>query len=942
MKKGNSTIKTTPFRGGCNTAIETALVPFGAYSMVQNFRNLHPGMVKRTGCAKLHSTADSTNKVMSIYQSVKPASGTRKFFGQFSDGDVLEATSNPPTVTTGVFGSEVYSGNASPRPGAWSTNGDLTIFSSGVDAHQVYAGTGNFSPGVYWYSGSADADISNAWITGGKDFTTNLSDGDSSTYADISSFTTCGGVVADLITNGAFAADTDWTKVGSAAIADGVLTIAGATGNVQQSVTPVAGVHYKVSYSLSAITGTLYICLRDASTSKRFFTAKQTANGDYTHYWTADSSAAFNFQITDFSSVGAGETVSIDNVKCEQLKNDYLFVASYAPISSLTFTMSSANGDAAVAAVKFWNGSAWTAVSGFSDGTIASAGKSFGQTGTMSWTQPTTAIPCTLFDKHLYWTMVYLSSGTVDAETRISALTYGQTSFTEVKNLWEGTTASLLTARFVDSSAGTTSTYAGSAITLTDLTSSDYLYIACTDETDKFNITIATAATYCVTLAVEYWNGSAWTAVSGLYDDTQGFVRSGSMTFDRASSTQTELFNVGYNAYWYRISISSTSYYTSSIGSPVFALTIDPYFDSDDLGTGYCNTTWNGRTIYASNADHYLIASGVDDPQEINGDDSGILAPGDGRTNRVVYMGNLNNYLLAIQEEVGKEGGCITRFTPDSDIDNIATSAHVVSTKLGTFSAHSADIIDGVEFAEFNSDTPVMSLCFAISRQGVYVTDGSNCYIISDAISNYFDPNESECIRRGYESGHWLHYDSSKGVVLIGLVSGSSATVPNVFPVYDLKDKTWSFDSRYQELACMTEVEAASGNVQVLQVGGGVDDGTIYLLNSGTNDVDQAIDSYVTVEYDGQGEILHADEVLLRCKTQSAGDITLTPYLNAIAGTAKTLSMTAATANETIRRHREHCDLTGQHISLKVQHATASQSCHLLDIGLETVEYSER
>ena len=126
-------------------------------------------------------------------------------------------------------------------------------------------------------------------------------------------------------------------------------------------------------------------------------------------------------------------------------------------------------------------------------------------------------------------------------------------------------------------------------------------------------------------------------------------------------------------------------------------------------------------------------------------------------------------------------------------------------------------------------------------------------------------------------------------------------------------------------------MEAASGNIPVLQCGGGVDDGTLYLCNNGLNDVTTAIDSYVTAEFDSGGDILQFDGLMLRMKTQSAGSVTVTPYLNSIAGTAKTLAQTVETASETIRRHTDGMDIRSQHISLKFQHNTKDQSAYLLD-----------
>ena len=105
----------------------------------------------------------------------------------------------------------------------------------------------------------------------------------------------------------------------------------------------------------------------------------------------------------------------------------------------------------------------------------------------------------------------------------------------------------------------------------------------------------------------------------------------------------------------------------------------------------------------------------------------------------------------------------------------------------------------------------------------------------------------------------------------------------------------------------------------------------MYLLNNGLNDVATLINAYVTLELDGDGDILQIDELLMRMKVQSAGLVTVTPYINSIAGTAFTLAQTAEIANQTIRRHKKPVNLTGQHISLIIQHNTVSESCYLED-----------
>ena len=79
-------------------------------------------------------------------------------------------------------------------------------------------------------------------------------------------------------------------------------------------------------------------------------------------------------------------------------------------------------------------------------------------------------------------------------------------------------------------------------------------------------------------------------------------------------------------------------------------------------------------------------------------------------------------------------------------------------------------------------------------------------------------------------------------------------------------------------------------------------------------------------------------EFLLRMKVQAAGDCTVTPYINGVAGDDITLSMLAEVTNYISRRHRCGIKLQGDSISLRFRNATASQSIFLYDLGVLAYE----
>lgn len=68
--------------------------------------------------------------------------------------------------------------------------------------------------------------------------------------------------------------------------------------------------------------------------------------------------------------------------------SDAVYVGVHLPIRGLRVIIGNTNGNAATLTVTYWNGTAWTDISA-TDGT-ASGGATFGQTGNITWTIPTT------------------------------------------------------------------------------------------------------------------------------------------------------------------------------------------------------------------------------------------------------------------------------------------------------------------------------------------------------------------------------------------------------------------------------------------------------------------------------------------------------------------------------------------------------------------------
>jgi hypothetical protein len=737
------------FRGGVDTVRDPALLEPGDFSMIVNMRPTHPGFETRPGQIKLHSTADGTNGVVSLHQFSKGRITERHLFAQMSDGDVLEATNAPPTVTTGVFGSEVFSGDPDSKPAAWSVIDDKLLFSNGKDQHQIYAGDDNPVDAFIVYKGTgAIPSIPDL----GEDYSTEVSDSDSDTYAILNSLST----------------------------------------------------------------------------------------------------------LSDY---------------------DCLFIMTNVRAKSFTFTLPDGynNDNAAVLAGAYRKSdNTWASLADFVDGT-SDGTKAINKSGTITFTLPTDDITKYMFGRCGFWYRFSLSSGSLDASVRVSEVTYAA-DWQSIENVWDGVPVNIIEAQVYIAAEGTYRTYAASNIDLTDLTTGDIIYFSTYDPIEGYYVDVGeTPSTAAVSMTVKGHNGQEFTTVGAIEDASEGVIRSGWVTFARMTVHPVQFNRTQYYAYWYAIEITGTM--TDDDSGVYIGLRTMPYFDIDDLGKSICSMTWKGRAVYIFDKwPNTLHISAKNQPMVLNGDDYAILETGDGRLNPITTMRKFHNEFMVWQEERGVEGGTLTLFEGYSP----ATYGKLcLSSRIGSFNAQSAEICDGV-MTSTATDEEIKTLAFFLSHDGVCMSDGKTVRVISDFIQNYFNPKKSECIRRGYESRMWLKYDKGFNILRIGLVSGTTATECNIFPVYDLVDKTWTFDELGQELACMAEIEAASGGSHIIQVGGGTDDGTVYLLNTTNADVAVAIESYAMMELDGKCDVISLEEIILRLKSGS-GTATVTVYEDGVA-----------------------------------------------------------
>ena len=94
---------------------------------------------------------------------------------------------------------------------------------------------------------------------------------------------------------------------------------------------------------------------------------------------------------------------------------------------------------------------------------------------------------------------------------------------------------------------------------LTFVTAEDSIYVGFYKPINVFYTEFTTPNTNAATLAVKYYNGTAFTACVGLHDDTDGLTRNAFVKWDRNQVTEATTTINSTVLYWYKIDLSVDS-----------------------------------------------------------------------------------------------------------------------------------------------------------------------------------------------------------------------------------------------------------------------------------------------------------------------------------------------------------------------------------------------
>jgi len=887
-----------PLRGGAVTVREKALLPFGTFSMAQNVRPTRPGFKKRPGQIKQHVTADSTNQVITLYQFRKGKVDEKALFAQMGDNDILLADTAPPGIDSGAFGdTSPFDGTASPDPACWSNVADVMIFSDGVDQHQIYGGESSYVTKFIVFKGAADP---KSVPELGIDYSDEVTDGKTTTVA-----------VLDSLGNWA-AWDCVYicTPVPADAIALTVLY-----GNSNAATLSLYYWANDNDWSDASATGTITETPCLAATGTIAWSSPSAAGG------AGDEVPTMMFGVHGYwyqirVSAALDGQVEINSATFQSPWCDLTNVWDNVPVDAIECMV-----ETGVDSGKWENyGSTAVDIDELASGADIMC----------AFTDPVEGI--------------YIDVGSVP---------HTGTAITFTINYFTGSGFSTV-GTVVDSTDGL---YHSGWLRFPQAAAKPHMFQGTNYYAYWYQITTgAAAATADMNIGIQgmpYYN----------VDDFGVAGQANCCWREHACYTFTSYPEYVYLAMANQPLILNGSEFgilEAGDGRSNKVLSMQPFFNNmlvwqEEKGIeGGCTTIFQGYdpTTYGKlilstrvgivNSKASAVVGGVQTSAQSqekfsSAEDAakgtfafwisryGVCCT-DGRTIWVI-SDDIQNYFDLTQTE------CIRRGCEDQHWAEFDSTFNVL--RLGLVSGEPVM----TSTATSTSSLKLVDTAGAFTTRKS-VTGHPITYTIAVGDTVYNTTDSTTALITAIDSATQLTLDTD--IMASGEAYQILSKFPNLYPVFDLTDKVWYFDVLQQSLSCLKEIEAGSGQLPITQIGGGVADGQVYITNSGTNDVSTLISSYIDVTINSEGKWLVLDELVLRCKVQSAGNITVTTYQNDVQKDSFTLAMTAEVTNDVTRRHRESLNVQGSLITVRLAHATASQSMELQDLGFGVQEWEGR
>lgn len=533
---------------------------------------------------------------------------------------------------------------------------------------------------------------------------------------------------------------------------------------------------------------------------------------------------------------------SVPTAAYTDARRDFL-VGSTLPLKGMKVYVSEANSTSSTLTMKYWDGVSFVSHA-ITDNT-SSGGKSLAVTGTVTWvTTVGLAAPRYSNGYFLYWYNFSLSAG--------SAKIYHVTvdaPFQGIKDIWDGVERNCLSfiLHKTTDEDYTTNVYkedfdSNDATTYADLSNltanTQYIYAGFAERTTAINVLFGgsnTNSTASTTLAVYYWNGAEWMAISTVTDGTASggisFSKSGTISWtppSDASEAKTKILT-DKEMYYYKLvfdkNLDGTVYvnYVSSIPKqktigkykfPLYAQN-SLFLCGDKDGNGnkaivsspFTSQAFNGESSYE-----------LEFEDEINGAVELYSQFFSSLYSLILFFSNSRMYIIA-------------GVAPD-------WGRYVVSNTIG---CPAPNTIRMINLPETKVPAALQSRNVAIwqGNSGIYVSDGRAPIPIHHDIEDLFDQNATTHINTAMLSKSWGFVDPVNECYHWLLATGSSTTL-NKEMVFDYRRWKWFEVARPSTMLLQSACVCTDtyGNEYIYGMSNGATDGAhtdgfVYRLNYG-------------------------------------------------------------------------------------------------------------
>lgn len=529
---------------------------------------------------------------------------------------------------------------------------------------------------------------------------------------------------------------------------------------------------------------------------------------------------------------------------------DQLVIMTTRPIQGLKFYVKTVNAVAGTMTVKYWDGDSWEATTNNTDGTDV-GGVTLAQTGTYSFDHTNSvAKPKHYQDLYLYAYKVTLSAG-------VSADIYQVTcdpAFQPLQNVWDGVYRQPI--QFQVFSADHYEDYTLQVNQSSDINApigaqidglvaaTDNIYIMFEEQMSAIRFTMLGALINkaAATMAIHYWDGDSYQAVTNLVDKTlnaagtKSFNRSGLVSWT-PSADEAKLTEFGSLGYSYKIVLTGANLTGTKEGDAEVLIDLCTGIPKLKQPKGYdFPVLYKNRLMlggYSSNGEgNRMDFSAPNAPDVFNGTESS-----DNGLNALYFGGSepltgavqlFNRFGASIFAMLivfkGTETYILTGDSPED------FAIYPVSMSVG---CPAPLTITTTEVTPEGSENFARNFTLWLSHAGPVMFDGAVLAPLK-GIDNYFDPNASEYINWAvaHKSRAWVDPNYKEWNLLIP--TGSSTT-PDVWLCYDLQRRKW-----YRKDPSPGEMIFSGFNVMDPDTGeqyayGGSNDGRVYWLENGTS-----------------------------------------------------------------------------------------------------------